>query len=381
MKNYVLVASAFIMSGMAILVSCQTEPVFNVAGNKKPVLPSFPYSYSPFGVSSDLHTNHVATLGRVLFYDQELSANRSTACASCHDQKAAFSDPKQFSTGFTLDHTTRNSMAIINLADDKGFFWDLREVKLEEMVLKPALNHVEMGFNNLEAITERMNKIEYYKPLIQNAFGKSEITSDMIGEALATFVRSLRSNNSEFDNSSEDTIFIPPGGSIYNQSFGGFSVRQNEGKALFNKFGCTSCHGAKEDFTTHDVYANIGLDQNYTDKGVDVTEFNNRAGFINSGTPGGEGYFKVPTLRNIMLTAPYMHDGRFATIDQVIEHYNSGVKSHPNLNWQLKEGSGAPKKFNMTAAEKQALKDFLGTLTDFAFISDVRFSDPFVQIK
>lgn len=305
-------------------------------------------------------TDAGAALGRVLFYDKRLSQNRTVACASCHQQQHGFSDPAQFSTGFAGGLTGRNSMGLANARwyQRRAFFWDERAATLEIQVLQPIQNAVEMGLT-LPELESRVAAEPYYQQLFTNAFGSPQVTSDRISRALAQFVRSIVSTRTKYDTGAAT-------------GFTNFTAQENQGRQLFNgAAGCAACHGT-DNFVPGPAINNNGLENPYTDKGLgEVT-----------GRAQDEGLFKVPSLRNIALTAPYMHDGRFATLEQVVEHYNSGVVNHPNLSPPLRNppgtpGAGQPRRLNLTTAQKAALVAFMKTLTDDTLTADARFSDPF----
>ncbi len=312
-------------------------------------------------------TDAGATLGRVLFYDRKLSQNGRVACASCHVQNKGFSDPKILSEGFQGGTTRRHSMGLTNARFyGKGkFFWDERAATLEEQVLMPIQDEIEMGLT-LDTLVARIEATDYYKPLFEDAFGNQTVTTDRISKALAQFVRSLVSYESKFD----------IGRATVNKAtepFGNFSEEENLGKMLFldafplRGLGCTTCHGT-EAFITPQKSTNNGLDlESITDLGV----------FETTGNQIDIGTFKTPSLRNVALRAPYMHDGRFATLEQVIEHYNSGIQAHPNLERILKDSAGNPRRMNLSQEEKSALVAFLKTLTDTKFVEDEKFSNPF----
>lgn len=298
-------------------------------------------------------TDEGATLGRVLFYDKRLSANDTVACASCHLQENGFSDPRQFSVGFEGGLTGRHSMALANATYyDRGrFFWDERAATLEDQVLLPIQDSVEMGMN-LNTLEAKLAETTFYGDLFQDAFGSSEITSDRISLALAQFVRSMVSFQSPFDDAFNN-----------NGQFTGNGLTQQEqqGRQLFfsnnNGPNCDACHETSA--MSLDQPRNNGLDANtQADQGA------------------GGGQFKSPSLRNIAVRAPYMHDGRFNTLEEVIEHYNSGIQDHPQLANQLQQ-NGQPERLNLSQEEKDALVAFLETLTDQVFLTDPKFSDPF----
>ena len=305
-------------------------------------------------------TNAGATLGRVLFYDKRLSHNGTVACASCHRQANGFSDPNRFSTGFQGGLTGRNSMGLANARwyQRRAFFWDERAATLEIQVLQPIQNAVEMG-TSLTELEAKVSAEPYYTTLFTNAFGTPQVTSDRISRALAQFVRSIVSTQTKYD-------------AGVASNFANFTAQENQGRQLYNgPAGCAACHGT-DNFVPGPAIFNNGLENPYVDKGVGAV----------TGRPQDEGLFKVPSLRNIALTAPYMHDGRFATLEQVVEHYNSGVVNHPNLSGPLRNppggpGGGQPRRLNLTAAQKAALVAFMKTLTDTSLPTDPKFSDPF----
>lgn len=319
-------------------------------------------------------SNEKVELGRVLFYDKKLSVNQAISCASCHKQELGFADGMKSSRGFGNEGTPRNSMAIVNSDFGRGLFWDLREFDVKSMVTKPVENHIEMGFDSIQQTLSRLQNTSYYPELFERAFGTKTITVENLSEALGGFVSNLVSYQSPYDFAAEN-------------HFASYTAEEVRGWEIFNEKRCISCHGfdLTNGWSTH--IANIGLDLNYKDKG----NTSGRNGGILIDPPflpgdkigGGEGFFKVPSLRNIALTAPYMHDGRFATLEQVIEHYNSGIKDHPDLDWSLREESSdftkvKAKKMNMTTQDKKALLAFLKTLTDQKFLHDKKFSNPFV---
>ncbi len=301
-------------------------------------------------------TNDGATLGRVLFYDTRLSANNTVSCGSCHAQEHAFDDPDRFSRGFKGGRTDRTAMNLVNLRyHPKGrFFWDERGGNLEKMVLLPAENTLEMG-QDLAQLPSILGRDHRYPELFRAAFRDPEITLDRTAKALAQFVRSMVSYQSKYDEGLA-------GARSGDDDFANFTLPENRGKALFRR-NCSICHLPNQE--AHFVMtatANTGLDDDATntDGGVGDITLN----------PRDVGHFKSPSLRNVEVTAPYMHDGRFATLDAVIEHYSSGGKNHPNKDIRMQ-------RLKFTGSEKAALVAFLKTLTDRGFLADPKYSDPF----
>ena len=295
-------------------------------------------------------TNAGATLGRVLFYDKRLSINDTVSCASCHQQAHGFSDAQRFSVGFQGGLTTRHAMGLANARyyQPGKFFWDERAASAEIQVLQPIQNSVEMG-NTLPQLVTKLSAVSFYGPLFTAAFGDSQVTSDRIAKALAQYVRAILSYRAKFDRA-----FVN-GAPNFTATF---TVQEEQGRQLFEGVGrCNACHGTVAHIS--DSPKNNGLDAVITDVGA------------------GGGRFKAPSLRNIAVRPPYMHDGRFTTLRQVIDHYDAGVQDSATLAPGLRAPDGTVKRLNLTEAEKLALEAFLGTLTDTALLTDPKFSDPF----
>lgn len=295
-------------------------------------------------------TDAGATLGRVLFHDKRLSANDTIACGSCHVQSRGFADAAPFSSGFQGGLTPRHSMGLTNARFyNRGrFFWDERAATLEAQVLEPIQNSVEMGMT-LPQLTTKLAATSYYPALFAAAFGDSAVTSDRISRALAQFVRAMVSYRSKYD--SAFTNGTPNFAAV-------FTAQEEQGRLLFEgRARCNACHGTVGQIAPG--LRNNGLDAVTIDAGA------------------GQARFKSPSLRNVAVRAPFMHDGRFATLLDVINHYDSGVQAHPDLDPPLRNPDGTPRRLNLTQAEKQALLAFLGTLTDSALLTDARFTSPF----
>lgn len=308
-------------------------------------------------------TDDGATLGRVLFYDKNLSANNTISCASCHAQESGFSDPNILSIGFEGGFTGRNSMGLSNAKfyANGRFFWDERAETLEDQVLMPIQDEVEMGLT-LTELVDKVSAEDYYAILFERAFGDQTVTSERISLALAQFIRSMVSYESRFDQGMAQ-VNNPQ------LNFPNFTASENLGKNLFfsNRTRCNDCHDTNA--MVGDQARNNGLDAVLTDLGVAGVTGNN----------GDRGEFKTGSLRNIELTGPYMHDGRFATLGEVIDHYDNGVQNSPDLDNRLRVNGGQVRRLNLTPQERQGLIDFLLTLTDNNFITDPKYSDPFIN--
>ena len=301
-------------------------------------------------------TDEGATLGRVLFYDRRLSANDTISCGSCHVQSHGFADPNRFSRGFQGGQTDRHGMSLVNVRfhPRARFFWDERGGNLEEMVLLPVENHLEMGLD-LSRLPSILEHDARYRELFRKAFGDPSITNERISRALAQFLRSLVSYQSKYDDERQTVNAV-------SDDFPNFTAQENRGKALFLR-NCSLCH--LPDQEAHFIMVepvNTGLDDDtsHTDGGVGDITLN----------PRDMGHFKSPSLRNVEVTTPYMHDGRFSTLEAVIDHYSSGGKNHPNKDVRIQP-------MHFTDSEKAALIAFLKTLTDRKFLEDPKFSDPF----
>ncbi len=350
--------SVIVFGTTAILVSCERDKDLQTQ-TVELVLPE-----------SNSQTDNQFSLGRTLFYDNHLSLSNSVSCGSCHKQSEAFADDVRFSKGFNGELGTRNTPAIQNLGNSSTFFWDGREHALSNMVTKPVMNHAEMGLVSPDQILARVKAQSYYKELFTKAFGDEEITINRISSSLSFFVGSISSRmGSKFENRNSAIL----------------TAEELKGLDLFDgKYNCTSCHvpsdpkgyndggnptDPSEPFTGFQpIMVNIGLDAEYADNGLGALTKN----------PEQNGMFKIPNLKNVAITAPYMHDGRFNTLEEVMDHYSDGIKDHPNLDGRLKdEQTGHAVVMNIPAADKKALIAFLHTLTDNSIRTNPQFSNPF----
>lgn len=357
-----------------IIIACSKDaPEVPDAGPLGPQLPAIPFDYTipqlppSFNIgllaliestpADNPITNAGATLGRVLFYERNMSISRTISCGSCHHQGHGFADTQATSAGHAGLHTRRNAMHLVNQIYSRKQFWDLRAPNLEAQVLMPIQDNVEMGMT-LDGAIARLQERSFYGPLFTDAFGDDEISASRISRALAQFVRSIVSYRSRYDQGEAS-------------DFTNYTQLELDGMTLFYNGAtrCNQCHSTVNFFNPD--ARNNGLDLVYADNGL---------GEI-SGDAMDDGKFKVPSLRNVELTAPYMHDGRFTTLDEVVEHYNSGIQAHPNLDDRLTvegEVGGTPLQLDLSDHDKQALVAFLRTLTDAPLVGDPRFSDPFV---
>ena len=291
-------------------------------------------------------------LGKTLFFDKQLSINNAQSCADCHAPEKAFSDGRRTARGAEGEFGTRNSMPLFNLAWKKEFFWDGRAKSLREQVLQPIQNPIEMheSITNLCTKLRVTDKIDYAN-LFAAAFGSPEITAEKISLALENYLLTLTSFNAKFDRvlRGEEKFTA--------QEQRGFELFSTEYDPRRGQFGadCFHCHGGP--LFQSQSFANNGSDGAFTDIGREKV----------TGKASDRGKFSVPSLRNVELTAPYMHDGRFRTLEDVIRHYSTGIPRSATLDPNLAKhpDGGVP----LTESDKRALVAFLKTLTDAQFVS------------
>ena len=295
-------------------------------------------------------------LGRKLFYEPLLSNDGTQACANCHLAEKSFSDPNRFSTGITGEMGTRNAMPIVNLAWNfqNRFLWDGGAYSLEDQVDDPIENPIEMN-NTWPNVVATLQANSEYPDLFEQAFGTTTITREFVAKAIAQFERTLISGNSRFDQ-----YLLGDNNAITAQEINGFNVFMDE-----NRGDCFHCHGNEfNPLWTNNAFHNNGLDASFEDLGLGGV----------TGDPLDYGKFKSPTLRNLAYTAPYMHDGRFATLDEVINHYSEGLVYSNTIDPLMKniaEGGA-----QLTDSDKADLKAFLLSLSEPGFTTNPAFLNP-----
>lgn len=302
-------------------------------------------------------------LGRKLFYEKKLSGDNSLSCATCHAPDLAFADANQFSEGIDGQLGTRNSMALINLGWNTSFFWDGRSKTLEEQIIEPVINPVEMH-TTWQSVVGKLSADVVYRNMFFKAFNVKNIDSTYAAKAIAQFIRTLISGSSKFDvmYKFENNLPLSPNeisiqGTITPSEWAGYDLFKS-----LNGADCFHCHNGP--LMQVQKFSNNGLDATFSDVG---------RGAI-SGNVDDNGKFKVPTLRNIAFTAPYMHDGRFTTLDEVINHYSHGIQMSSTIDPLIEfAGQGG---VQLDAQEKDLLKQFLMTLTDSSFINNSNFKEP-----
>ena len=287
-------------------------------------------------------------LGKKLFFDPILSIDNTLACVDCHAPENAFTDSDKFSDGVDGIFGNRNSMPIFNLAwnYDEKFFWDGNTFSLEHQAFVPVTDPFEMK-SNWADVESKLQQHAEYPSLFEKAFGASNIDSSLVTKAIAQFERTLISANSKFDKFLLGELNLSP------EELNGFNVFMDEAKG-----DCFHCHGSdKNPLWTDNIFHNNGLDETFADLGLGAV----------TGDPADNGKFKSPSLRNLEFTAPYMHDGRFASLDDVINHYSQGLKNSSTIDPLMKKVDQGG--VGLTDKDKADLKAFLLSLSDYDFIN------------
>ncbi|HYD25007.1 MAG TPA: cytochrome c peroxidase [Croceibacterium sp.] len=338
-----------------------------VADYSTPALPVyFDHTVSALDNSpaSNAVDDRVATLGRVLFYDLRLSTNNRTSCASCHQQALGFTDSMRFSNGISGAATTdAHAMRLGNLRywQPGSTFWDRRVGSVEAQASHPLHSLVEMGWGEasggIDALARKMSATSYYPELFAWAFDSPRITERRIQLALAQFGRAMISSSSRWDEGYAQVFSPAAPERALDVDLPNFTRQENRGRELFmtsvrqGGAGCASCH----------LPPTFALAANSRSNGLDAGETR---------------LFKAPSLRSVGLTGPYMHDGRFATLAEVVDFYDHGIQPGPALDDRLRRG-GRPQRLKLGAGDRAALVAFLETLSDPALTTDPRFGDPF----
>lgn len=339
-----------------LIHSCEKDPLIQDPDNRNyeatrfhlKVPPGFPDYFSD---DDNPLTIEGIALGRKLFYDPILSRNDNISCGSCHLQEAGFSDPARFSRGTHGQRTDIQSMPVMNIAWSPQLFWDGRARNPIEQAIQPVINPIEMDLTWTEAAEKLQNDV-YYPALFEQAFGTSEIDSTLVVRAIVQFEMTIVSSESKFDRvlrgESEFTELEAVGSELV------FNTEEGD---------CFHCHGGI--LATDNLFHNNGLDN----------DENLRPGrFTVTGNEEDFGKFKTPSLRNLAFTAPYMHDGRFTTLSEVIDFYSEGVTINRNIDNLMKQAHLGG--VQLSDYQKEALEAFLLTMSDSSVIENPDFSDP-----
>ncbi|MBP8822973.1 MAG: cytochrome-c peroxidase [Flavobacteriales bacterium] len=363
-------------TALAVVAGCRPErpepPAPPTTGPTAYVL-DLPANLPPMEIPADNPmTQEGVRLGRFLFYEERLSGNNGMSCASCHLPGLAFSDGKAVSKGIDSIAGTRSAMPLINLGYGQYFFWDGRAGSLEQQALEPVTNPIEMH-DTWPHVMAKLQADPVYPTLFQRSFGTGQVDSLLVAKALAQFIRTLVSGNSPFDKFRRGEGTIPADAQM------GFTLFNLEGGTpgeLIPVAGSTPVigQGGADCFHCHTADAGLFTDEQFHNNALDATPADiGRFGVTSD--PADLAKFKTPTLRNIMVTGPYMHDGRFATIDEVLDHYNGG--GHPSSTVDpFMKFTDADMELGLTPAKRAQIKAFLNALTDAEFLNNPEHQDP-----
>jgi cytochrome c peroxidase len=374
-KNRVVFAGLLAL-GLIVFSCKKTEKITTTASNEFSTTPVsittiFPASFGIPNLPMDNQlTEEGIYLGRLLFYDKLLSADESISCASCHSQEHAFAEPKKTSVGVYGLPVKRNATALFNMAYSRKFFWDGRHSRLANLVFEPIQAHNEMALT-LPELETRLKSSDLYRNWFKKAFNTSPNIAQM-SLAMEQFLLTIVSADSKFDRAG--------------QTQSGLTQSEKDGLRLFqtltnlqsnNNQGadCFHCHGTVLFQAQNPIAGGItnnGLDRTFEDWGHGAI----------TGKSTDKGTFKTPSLRNIAVSGPYMHDGRFATLEEVINHYSDDIdflspNLSPNLANHVSGPGGLPEQMKLTAKQKLDLLNFLNTLTDTTFLRNPKYSNPF----
>lgn len=351
-------------------------------------------------------TEEGVALGRKLFYDPILSGNKKQSCAGCHKQELAFTDGAPISTGSAGRLAHRNSMTLVNLGWQDKYFWDGRAATLEELIHFPLTDSLEMNAE-IPKVVANLNQDTSYRLLFSRAFGKDTITMSLVEKALSQFLRTIVSYSSPFDliyrdyvahpeevasiNKQRKVPYIDDRQLLLNGLSHGLEYSYGHDSSLAQQIiaispsdrvltilsRCLNCHyisfqlfcggcDGKIGSFAQVQFKNNGLEKESADKGLYQQTKNEKDKYL----------FKVPTFRNLVLTGPYMHDGRFKTLEEVVEHYNSGIAANQNLDSLLRDDHNKPMRFHMTEREKKQLVSLIKLFSDSTVVTDKKFGAP-----
>jgi len=360
MNKRKITAILLIASLVLAINACKKDPAEEAPSNLPYVLSYGAFPDPELPADNPLTTEGVK-LGRMLFYEKMLSRTNTQSCASCHMQQFAFTDTATLSLGVKGLKGKRQAMSVFNMAwHTNEFFWDGRAHLLRDQSLMPIQDELEMD-EKLDNVISKLQASPLYPKQFKRAFGTETVTADLLSKALEQFMMTIVSNSSKYDDYLAGKATLTP-----EEERGRylFFTEYNPGFPAISGADCQHCHSGAN--FENDLYMNNGLD-----KDVDIADIGREKV---TGDPADRAKFKVPSLRNVALTAPYMHDGRFKTLEEVVNHYNLVENSgtlDPSFQQQLPGG------LLLSEADKAALVAFLKTLTDKKLVSNPEYSSPF----
>ncbi|MEN8928685.1 MAG: cytochrome c peroxidase [Flavobacteriales bacterium] len=354
--------TAILLVSTLIIFSCKKEEDDSESFKTTPYNLQYGNLPTPSIPADNLLTEEGVNLGRFLFYDKQLSSDGSISCGSCHVAQDGFSDSRRFSIGVLGLPGGRQAMSTVNMLwNNNQFFWDGRANLLREQSIMPIQDSLEMH-ETMPNVISKLSASSTYVSKFKKAFGSEQITNETISKALEQFMNSIVSFNSKFDKSERGEVAL--------------TASEQRGKSLYfaeyNPFfpslsgaDCAHCHSGNN--FENDLYMNNGLDSDAA-----MTDHGRMSA---TGAASDRAKFKVPTLRNIALTAPYMHDGRFTTLEEVVDHYNSGIVTSSTIDPAIENTRSTG--LLLDSADKVDLVNFLKTLTDYEVISNPAYQSPF----
>jgi cytochrome c peroxidase len=365
MKKIVCFLSSLIF---VFTISCQNEEDNKDEVPDQAVFDDTPYAFNPQGLpppalpADNTLTIEGVNLGKMLFFEPMLSKNGVQTCGSCHNQNNGFSDTARFSIGVEGLPGKRQAMPVFNMAwHSNEFFWDGRANLLRDQALMPIEDPLEMN-ETLENVIAKLSGSGVYPNQFIRAFGNSDITSEKMGLAMEQFMLSIVSGDSKYDRYEAGLA------ELSESELRGLELFETEYNPFFPEFSgadCAHCHGGSN--FENDLYMNNGLDSD-----AEIIDFGREEA---TDDPADRGKFKVSSLRNIALTPPYMHDGRFSTLEEVVDHYNEGIITSSTVDPALLATQSTG--LMLTDQDKVDLVNFLHTLTDEAFVSNDEYANPF----
>lgn len=340
MKNHLVSLSAVVITAAVLAGAAACAATAMAADAYIPPMPLGLQAGALRTPADNPITKEKVELGKLLFFDTRLSKDGTINCATCHAPEFGFAEPRKVSTGIGGAQGGRNAPTAINSGFSFFQFWDGRSPSLEDQATGPMANPIEMG-HTLEAVTKAVSSVESYRPYFKAAFGDETVTIDRIAQAVASFERTLLSGNSAWDRYA------------VGHDEGALSDSAKRGLKLFEgKAKCSLCHAG---FNLSDgIFHNLGVGMSAAEPDL--------GRFKVTGQPADKGAFKTPTLRDISKTAPYMHDGSQATLEEVVEFYNKGGEPNPTLDVKVV-------KLDLSAQEKADLVAFMKALDgDWKFV-------------
>lgn len=352
----------FLISALLVIACNKDEPIEIIPIDETPYVLEYGALPAPSLPSDNNMTVQGVKLGKLLFYETMLSKDGSQSCASCHRQPDGFSDTLRFSLGVEGLPGKRQAMPIFNMAwHTNEFFWDGRAHLLRDQSLKPIQDPLEMN-ETLDNVVAKLSDSKMYRDQFSRTFGSEEITPHKMSLAMEQFMLSIVSHNSKYDN------YLAGAEQLTDSEERGRILFETEYNPFFpdqSGADCAHCHGGAN--FENDDYKNNGLDTDAEILDIGREEV--------TGDANDKAKFKVPSLRNVAVSPPYMHDGRFQTLEEVIDHYNEGIQESSTVDQTVLNTKATG--LMLTEQDKEDLINFLKTLTDYEYLNNEEYKSPF----